>query len=321
VVAPGNATRQAFTFGSPLLLAANDWQADGQRVAQAGMGAALDSAQRIDPRGFWLRGYGADSNTDGDGNAAANTLRGGGLSVGVDAEVSEGFVLGAALTSGTSRVSFDSSADTGRSRGNAFGVYGSYASGPWVFKGSASLAWNANHMDRAVVAGPLARTASSDFASRSQSLYGEVTYDIPRTGYLLQPLAALSYVRTKTDGFTETGAGALNLQVAGQATTSTRTLLGAKTVHEMGSLTVEPRLMWAHEFGNVNAPLAANLTGAPGVAGFQVSGAALKRDSLVLGLGVSGQVGKGLTLVADAQLEGNARQRNLGFFVALRGAW
>ncbi|WP_411883674.1 autotransporter domain-containing protein [Polaromonas sp. YR568] len=322
VVASGDAARQAVAFGSPLLLAANDWQADGRRVAQAGMGGALDGAQQQPgARGFWLRGYGAGSNTDSDGNAAANTLRGSGLSAGVDAEVSEGLVLGAALTSGTSRVSFDGTADTGRSRGNALGIYGSYATGRWAFKGLASLAWNANHMDRAVVVGPLARTASSDFDSRSQSVYAEATYDLPKAGYLLQPLAALSYVRTKTDGFTETGAGALNLQVAGQTTTSTRTLLGAKTVHEVGSVKVEPRLLWAHEFGNVNAPLAANLTGAPAVGSFQVSGVALKRDSLVLGLGVSGQVGKGFTLVADAQLEGNARQRNLGFFVALRGAW
>lgn len=326
VVASADASRQVATFGSPLLLAANDWQADGQgnsrRVAQAGMGVALDGAQqRSDPRGFWLRGYGAGSNTDGDGNAAADTLRGSGLSIGVDTQVREGLVLGAALTSGTSRVSFDSSADTGRSRGNALGIYGSYVSGPWAFKGLASLAWNANHMDRVLTVGGLSRIASADFDSRSQAVYAEATHDLPQAGYLLQPLAALSYVRTRTDGFTETGAGALNLQVAGQTTTSTRSLLGAKTVFETGSLKIEPRLLWAHEFGNVNAPLAASLTGAPAVGSFQVSGVALKRDSLVLGLGVSGRIRKGFTLVADTQFEGNARQRNLAFFVALRGAW
>ena len=128
-------------------------------------------------------------------------------------------------------------------------------------------------------------------------------------------------MRTKTDGFTETGAGALNLQVASQSTRSARTLLGAKTVHQWGRLTVEPRLTWAHEFGNVNAPLVASFTGAPGAGNFQISGTALKRDSLALGLGVSGQLRKGFTLTADAQWEGNTQQRNLAFFVALRGAW
>lgn len=297
---------------------------DAVQVASAGepqMAMALLSAQRMDQRGFWLRGYGAGSNTDSDGNAAANALRGGGLSMGIDTEVRKGLVLGAALTHGRSRVSFDSVADKGHSRGNALGVYGGLASGPWAFKGHASLARSANDMDRAVVVGPLARTASADFDSRSLSMYAEATYDLQQADYLLQPLVALSLVRTRTDGFTETGAGALNLQVAQQSTRSTRTLVGAKTVHELGKLKIEPRLLWAHEFGNVNAPMFASFMGAPAAGSFQVSGVALKRDSLILGLGVSGQIRKGLALVADGELEVNSRQRNLAVAVALRGVW
>ncbi|RZJ25812.1 MAG: autotransporter domain-containing protein [Haliea sp.] len=323
-VAPATGFGPAATFGAPLLLAANQWQADGQVVGQAGMGAALDNAQRAaqrDQRGFWVRAYGAERQTDGDGNAPGNRQRGKGLSLGVDTELREGLVIGAALSGGESRVSVSGRTDAGRSRGTGFGVYGSYAAGPWTFKGLASLASNTNHMDRAISFGGLARTASSDFDSRSQSLYAEVSHDLPQGSYLLQPLAALSYVRTQTDGFTETGAGALNLQVAGQTTRSTRTLLGSRTVHQLGKLTVEPRLTWAHEFGNVNAPLVASYTGAPGAGNFQVSGVALKRDSLALGLGVSGALSKGFTLTADAQWEGNSQQRNLALFVALRAAW
>lgn len=89
----------------------------------------------------------------------------------------------------------------------------------------------------------------------------------------------------------------------------------------MGKLKVEPRLLWAHGFGNVNAPLSARFMGAPAVGSFQVSGVALKRDSLVLGLGVSGQIRKGFERVADGALEVKARQRNLAVAVALRGVW
>lgn len=323
-VSPATGFGPAATFGAPLLLADNQWQADGQVVGQAGMGAALDNAQRAaqrDQRGFWVRAYGAERQTDSDGNAPGNRQRGKGLSLGVDTELREGLVIGAALSGGESRVSVSGRTDAGRSRGTGFGVYGSYAAGPWTFKGLASLASNTNHMDRAISFGGLARTASSDFDSRAQSLYAEISHDLPQGSYLLQPLAALSYVRTKTDGFTETGAGALNLQVASQSTRSARTLLGAKTVHQWGKLTVEPRLTWAHEFGNVNAPLVASFTGAAGAGNFQISGTSLKRDSLALGLGVSGQLRKGFTLTADAQWEGNTQQRNLALLVALRGAW
>jgi outer membrane autotransporter protein len=176
-------------------------------------------------------------------------------------------------------------------------------------------------MDRSVTVGAIERSATSDFDSRSQSLYAEAAYDIRQAGFVLQPLAALSHVRTRTEGYTETGAGAMNLQVAEQTTDSTRTLLGGKSVHEVGKLKLEPRLLWAHEFGNVNAPMSASLAGAPAAGSFQISGVALKRDSLILGLGASGTLRKGVNLYADAQVEGNSRQRNVALFAGVRGVW
>ncbi|MBE0621831.1 MAG: autotransporter-associated beta strand repeat-containing protein [Burkholderiales bacterium] len=322
LVASSDAARQTASFGSPLQLAANDWFADAPPVyAQAGAGAASGSSGPQDGRGLWLRAYGADNRTDGDANAAGDTLRSGGITLGADTEVRRGLVLGVAATTGTSHLSFDGISDSGRSRGNALGVYASYVAGPWTYKGIAGTAWNANHMDRNVMVGAIARSATSDFDSRSQSLYAEATYDIQQTGFMLQPLAALSYVRTRTEGYTETGAGALNLQVAAQTTESTRTLLGAKTVHQLGRLKLEPRLLWAHEFGNVNAPMSASLAGAPAAGSFQVSGVALKRDSVILGFGASGELRKGIDLYADIQSETNSRQHNLALFVGLRGVW
>ncbi|MBE0621830.1 MAG: autotransporter domain-containing protein, partial [Burkholderiales bacterium] len=320
LIASNESARQTAAFGSPLQLAANDWFADAQPVyAQAG--APSGSLAQDNARGMWLRAYGADNRTDGDANAAGDTLRSGGITLGADTEVRDGLVLGVAATTGTSHLSFDGISDTGRSRGTALGVYASYVAGPWTYKGIAGTAWNANHMDRNVMVGAIARSATSDFDSRSQSLYAEASYDIQQTGFMLQPLAALSYVRTQTDGYTETGAGALDLQVSEQTTESTRTLLGAKTVHELGRLKLEPRLLWAHEFGNVNAPLSASLAAAPAAGSFQVSGVALKRDSVILGFGVSGELRKGISLYADAQMETNSRQRNTALFLGLRGVW
>src|SRR5690606_6059605 len=206
---------------------------------------------------------------------------------GFDAEVRDGLVLGAALSSGTARLGFDNT-DSGKSRANAIALYGSYASGPWAFKGSASAAWASNQMDRAVMIGAINRTASSDFDSNTLSAYGEATYNLPMNGWTLQPLAGLAFSRNKTDGFTETGAGALNLQVAGETITSTKSLLGAKAGFEAGNVRLEPRVIWAHEFGDLNTPMTAQFQGAATASPFQVSGVALKRDTLVLGLGASG---------------------------------
>jgi len=150
----------------------------------------------------------------------------------------------------------------------------------------------------------------------------EAARDVRMDGWTLQPLAGLSYVRTKTDGFTESGAGALDLQVDEQTTTSTRSLLGARTLHDFGGLKLQPRLVWVHEFGSVNtAPLTATLTGAPAAGSFQVTGVEVRRNSAQLGLGASGAISKRLALFADAQIEGTPRQRSSAIFVGLRGSW
>ncbi|MEO8023509.1 autotransporter domain-containing protein [Polaromonas sp.] len=312
----------------PVLLAANDRVSDlmapvsdSPQKFSLGGGAASSSSSSSQGRGFWLRSSGGQQNTDSDGNAAASKLRNGALSAGFDAEVGEGLVLGAALSSGTARLAFDTNTGTGKSRGSALAVYGSYAAGPWTFKGSASAARSSNHMDRAVTVGALSRTASSDFDSSTLSAYGEASCSMAMNGWTLQPLAALSVSRHKSEGFTETGAGALNLQVAGQTINSTKSLLGAKASFEAGSVRLEPRVVWAHEFGDLNRPMTAQFQGAAAASPFEVSGVALKRDTLILGLGASGSISQGVDLFADLQAEHNSRQNKLAVLMGVRVRW
>jgi outer membrane autotransporter protein len=319
----------ANSFNSrPLLLAANDTLSDlmapasdapAQKFSLAGNAPALPAASDAG-RGLWVRGFGGHGNTDGDGNAAASSLRSTGLSIGLDAEVSEGLRVGAAVTSGTSRLSTDNN-ETGKTRGTAVAVYGGYTAGPWNFSGSASMSWGKNHMDRGIAFGTLNRIASGDFDSGTQSVYGEATYTMAMDGWTLRPLAGLSLSRSKSDGFTETGAGALNLQVAGQTIHSSKSLLGATASFEAGRIRFEPRVIWAHEFGDLNKTMTAQLQGAAAAFPFEIAGAALKRDSLIVGMSATGSIGKGVDLFADVQAEHNANQRKLALLVGLRSRW
>jgi outer membrane autotransporter protein len=329
--AQANASRgfaNSFT-GQPILLAANDHLSDlmapvsdsaAQKFSLAGDASPLSSSPDPASKGLWVRGYGGYGNTDSDGNAAASRLRSSGLSVGFDQEVKDGLRLGVAATGGTSRLSTDNN-ETGKSRGSAVALYGRYATGPWNFSGSASLSWSKNHMDRNVVVGAINRVASSDFDSNTLSAYGEASYSLPMNGWTLQPLAGLSLSRNKADGFTETGAGALNLQVAGQTMNSSKSMLGAKASFDTGRIRLEPRVIWAHEFGDLNTPMTAQFQGAASASPFLVSGAAVKRDTLILGFGATGSISKDIDLFADVQAEHNAQQRNLAVLVGLRSRW
>jgi outer membrane autotransporter protein len=315
LVVVGDAAVQMTAFNSPIRLAANESLSDVQPLyAQALSKPAGKERNRQPVRGLWIQGYGGAQNTDGDDNASGSRLRSVGISGGIDGYVGEDLVLGAAISIGTSRVSYDDSSDSGHSRNNALGFYGSYVTGPWSFKGIAGVSLNNNSLQRHVTVGTLARIAKADFDSRDVSLYGEAAYDIKLSRYVLQPIVALSYLGTRADGFTESGAGALNLDVDGQTTKSTRSLIGARMNYDFDKLKLQARALWAHEFGNVNAPLAASFSGAPAAGTFYVSGVELKRDSLVLGLDASGEIRKGVNLFVSAQAEGNSRQRGFALF-------
>jgi outer membrane autotransporter protein len=315
---------QMAAFNAPIRLAANDVSSDvvsdvAPLYAQLETGVPVGAARGTRAgRGLWVVGYGDTQKTDSDGNAAGNRLRGSGISGGLDIELDGNSVVGIAVSSGTEHVSFDGLADSGRSRGNAVGLYGIHVAGPWSFKGTAGYSVSNNHLDRNIVVGALQRTASSDFKSRTLSLYAEAAYDIKHAGFTLQPVAALSHLGTMTNGYSETGAGALNLNVDGQNTNSTRSLLGARTVHEFDKFKLKLQALWAHEFGNTNAPMTATFSGAPTAGAFQVNGVKLVRDSLVLGLDASGEIGKNLRLVLSAQAEARSGQLGFAFFGGVR---
>lgn len=110
---------------------------------------------------------------------------------------------------------------------------------------------------------------------------------MPRASWTLQLLAGLSVVYNRLGGFTETGADALNLQADGQNTASERSLSGARALFDFDGIAVQPRAIWAHEFGDINAGMTAQLQGVP-AASFTTYGVALPRKSLLAGVTVGG---------------------------------
>ena len=326
---PANAIASSFS-SLPRLLASNgqvsDWMRSmsdsPQKFSLADGGSGLSSADSNLSHGFWSRGFGSYQNTDGDGNAAASRLRSSGLIAGYDYDPNtrDGWRIGAAVMGGTARLATDNM-ESGKSRHFAVAAYGSYTTGLWRFNGSTSWGRGSNHMDRSVVVGSLNRTASADFSSNTLTAYGEANYSVPMKGWTLQPLAALSLSRNKYGAFTETGAGALNLEVAGQTVNLSKSLIGTLATIETGRVRFEPRIIWAHDFGDLNTPTTAQFQGATTATPFNTSSTTLTRDSLILGLGATGSISRGINLFTDLQIEHNSKQRNVAVLVGLRSRW
>lgn len=306
---------------APIVLAANDHVSDlmpALTTPTYSVAGTNPQGATAPHHGLWMRAYGSTEKTDSDGNAASSRNQSGGMSVGFDLPLAEGLVVGAALTHGRSSISAADN-ESGTSNGNAVALYANYASGPWNLLGYASLAKSNNNMRRHVSFGSIDRTAQADFGSHTTAFYSELSYALPMSGWTLRPLLGLSTSQTATDGFTETGADMLNLQVAGNTVTSFNSLIGAKALIETGKIQWQPRVILAHEHGNTETPMTAQMQGSQH--SFTVKGVTMPRNNLTTGLTVSGNASKNVTLFADLNREVNASQSNVGLLLGARVNW
>jgi uncharacterized protein with beta-barrel porin domain len=104
----------------------------------------------------------------------------------------------------------------------------------------------------------------------------------------LTPFTRLEATTIAQRGFTEWGAEGLNLAVAGQRTSSLRTVLGAEftTAYKLGwqePLGLQLRAGHAHDYADMTRPVTAAFAAAPW-ARFTLQGAAPPRDSATVGL-------------------------------------
>jgi subtilase-type serine protease len=307
-------------LNAPVMLAANDSVDEVmQSLRQQRFSLAGEMPGAHQHRGgFWMRGFGGQQSTGGDGNNAASRLRGTGMSAGFDTDVTDKLIAGVAIMQGTSMLNTDDNL-SGKSRGTAAALYAGYVTGNWTLNASATLARNNTHTQRQLVFGPVAQSATADFGSRSTALHVDATYDLPMSGWIMRPLLGLSWTRSAINGFTESGAPGLDLRVNARREDSVKTVVGAIAVLKAGAVQLQPRLLWSHEVGNINAPLTSQFQTSP--VAFSSYGADIPRDTIIGGFMVSGQAHKNVSLFADVQSEYNSRRHTFGFLVGTRLAW
>lgn len=254
-----------------------------------------DSGER--PFGMFLYGTHDWGDREAREGAAAFRYRGSLVALGADYRVAPGLIVGAAVGYGFGESSLDGGNAEARSwKLSAYAGY--HADG---FYADADLGYSIDRYpeirrDTGFAFTPQAR---GDTRGNTWSAGATVGYDAPVGGLTLGPFAGARYARVRTDGFTETGAGSLNLAIDGTRATSLIGSLGVRLggVFTADTATVAPhvRLAWEHEFSRDARRVTARLGGGflttePGVGA---------RDALVAGVGVRVKMSDRLSLVAD----------------------
>ena len=265
------------------------------------------------PWTLWATGLAGFGTVAGNGNTATMTYGLGGAATGIDYRLSPGLLVGGGVgfASGdqwTSGLSGKGSTDSYQ-----LALYASYAQ-PGTLGGTqggfwadalAGFAYNDNRMTRQILLPGLTRTATAStgaaqFLGQVEAGY-RVALPVPANA-TIAPFARLQGTTLTQNGFTENGAGSINLTVAGQTTSSLRSTLGAEMTADLptgasSSIGLLFRLGWVHDFANTQRPVTASFAGAPG-SNFTVLGAAPARDAALLAFSASTAIAEATSIYA-----------------------
>jgi len=253
-------------------------------------------------RGVWIAPLGGVGHSAGDGNAAPLDWWNAGLAGGYEAaiDMASGTALGGVgLGYIRSQGVVEDRASSFDGNGVYVGAYGAWSDGPASLAGS--LAYGAAHIATTRDIAFMGRTAEAEYWAHTIGLSGEASYAFALADTTrIAPLFTLDASWSGHGGFTETGAGALNVTAGPEGWAQLDMGLGVALTHSIvtdgGLVTLEGRAVWEHAFADAAPSQALTLAGSP--AGFDVRGPAASRDRLRVGAGLSWEVSDDMTVRA-----------------------
>jgi uncharacterized protein with beta-barrel porin domain len=270
------------------------------QVSQRQPGDETSTCRREDPHdGWWMKGFayfgsqgsrdtftGYDSRTVGT-MVAYDTPLFRDEPVGVETRVGVGIgyaqnqIDGNPIGTGSSDVDFNSYQAT---------AYISHERGPWFVQGDVSLGWNDYSGRRNISFSGFNQTANSGFNGQNYTAFMTTGYHFLAREFTITPLASLQYTHINIDGYSETGAGDVNLKVNSQSYDFVESGLGAKVarpfLYRDGTYVPEVHFKWLHELYNPTLKNTAAFAAAPS-ATFTTSGFSTADDTFDIGTGIT----------------------------------
>ncbi|MEE8259245.1 MAG: autotransporter domain-containing protein, partial [Sphingomonadales bacterium] len=246
----------------------------------------------------WLQAYGGRATMSAGGSF--NVV---GLDLGYDRWVSRNILVG--ISAGYSRDQEKGFASLTSAEGKflQFGAHTSITFSAFYFNGLANYSFGEFTTLRNIAFGSINRTAAGTFDASTFAGYAELGMDAQNDTVNFQPFVSLQYTDISRDGFSETGAGTLNLTVASEGLTSTQAAVGLRmsTLWDGGKkVTLKPELRarFIYEFGNA-ADIRTSLVNLAGTTASTITSAAGYDSAFLVGMGLDISDGADLHIVFD----------------------
>lgn len=294
--------------------------ASGDNVSSDAGNAARDKQWS-----FWALGYGGTGQMLGDDIAAKYDYNMGGVVIGFDNKASSNFLLGMSTGYSLARATLKDLSDSARVASVHESVYGMWSPDPWYVNGIISYAFNRYNTSSDINFGNVARTANADYAGNALSAWGEAGYLANIYGLQVIPMAGLRTSYLWVAGFTESDAGALDLNVEREEFSSVQSSLGFRVREEFhvgASSTIVPEISarWLHEFADNSYRLKASFNGYPASA-FSYDASQHNRDGALVGAGVAYNVRSDLSFSLNYTLNVSSDLTEHGLALGLNYRW
>lgn len=228
-----------------------------------------------------------------------------GFIAGADYRLGEDWLLGAGSGYYRTNSSYDSSGGSAAINSIPLFAYAAYTPGDFYATGFLGYTLNLYDMNRNVSFGGIDRTATSSPNGNQFNAALETGYDFKFTKAIVTPSATLYYSKASVAGFTESGAGSLNLNVDSQSAESVQGGLGVRLSRPFrtGKALILPQVYayYQHEFSNDSRGLDARLAQGGSTFVFQTDSPG--RDFAVLGAGFAVNLEKNLSVQANYNAE------------------
>ncbi|MDF2095183.1 autotransporter outer membrane beta-barrel domain-containing protein [Aquibaculum arenosum] len=235
----------------------------------------------------WVQAHGSSGSLDSDGNAAETDTQSWGTMLGAEMLFSENFGMGLALGFQDDRL--ETAARDSRTEIDTYSIstYGLWRSGAWRLRGGAGFGWHDYESRRTVNLPTGNETAKADYKGWSAQSFGEVGYRLPLGTAEVEPFAGLAFQHTRTDSYSESGAGAANLDIDSDRASMLHSSIGvmlSETFSFDSGLRLRPHASVAWERRLVGSSGDARMAFSSGGSSFSVSGPKRSKDAAVVGV-------------------------------------
>jgi len=270
-------------------------------VSERRPGENTSICRKDDPHdGWWIKGFGYVGNQGPQGTLPGYSSSIAGAMAAYDAPIislrdaSLGLETRMGVGIGYARSQIDGNPIGTGSSSTGFNTYQATAyisqeRGPWFVDGDVSFGWNDYSGTRNISFPGFSQTANAGYSGQDYTAFATTGYHFRTQGFTVTPIASLQYTHVNLDGYTETGAGDVDLKVNSQSYDFVQSGLGVKVArpfayHDDGTVVPEVHFKWLHELYNPTLQNTATFT-ATGSTPFITPGINQSDDTYNIGAG------------------------------------